>query len=67
MLYHPIPNTYIPLHLYTEASAASDIAGGQMERAEYRNDLGLWDSALCDPDTCRSGGIDLPLGQWASG
>jgi hypothetical protein len=50
-----------------EACEACEIAGSCLERTDHANDLGLWDSPLCDPETCRSGGVDLPIGPWATG
>jgi hypothetical protein len=48
-----------------EAYEACEIAGSCLKRTDRANDLGLWDSPLCDPETCRSGGVDLPIGPWA--
>jgi len=50
-----------------EAFVACEIAGSCLERTDEVNDLGLWDSSLCDPKTARSGGVDFPIGPWARG
>jgi hypothetical protein len=49
----------------SEACEACQIAGADLAQAEDLYDLGLWDHPLCDPDTARSGGVDLPIGPWA--
>jgi hypothetical protein len=52
---------------YTEAWEASGIAGSDLELEPLLLDRGLWDHALCDPETAVSGSLCLPLGPWKSG
>lgn len=52
--------------LIWEACEACEIAGADLTRSYDFNDRGLWESPLCDPETCRSGGVDLPIGPWAT-
>ena len=50
--------------LIWEACEACEVAGADLTRSYLYNDRGLWNSPICDPETCRSGGVDLPIGPW---
>lgn len=53
------------LTITSEACEACEVAGADLTRSYLYNDLALWDSPFIDPETCRSGGVDLPIGPWA--